>query len=354
VTWLRTDDGFPEHPKSDALAEHFGDDWQTLNLAFATWHHMGCDCAARRTDGEFSAPRAYRVIRAPREVIDRAIAGLVEVGLIERRGDRFVFHDWSEYQPTRAQLEEEKAAKTARQQRWRAGKSPRDSHGVDGAVDASTSRLVDGAVDSAPSRPVPTRPDPSEQRQGDRGSAEGAAPSPTPRTSMGGTPSGGAPSGSSAVPKVSDPIQSPSKSRRTKPAPVEDTLPLPGTVARQVYDVIVADRWLRPITGNPGDFSTRITAPNRYPGVDVLFQTREAADWLDRNAGAGKVDGRAFLAGWMRRTSEAIARAPQPAAAPIQTSAQATSEATPRPKYKYGPPVIVGPARPASGARRIA
>jgi hypothetical protein len=197
MTWLRTDDGFPEHPKCDALAAHFGDDWATLNLAFALWHHMGCDCASRRTDGAFDSARAYRVMRAPREVVDKALAGLVKVRLLERKRDGFLFHDWVEYQPTKAQLDAERAQKTARQARWRAGKAgevdaaetqPKTAgrRRVDGAVDASTSRLGDGAVEGAPSRPDPSRPDREEGSAPARAeptpSAHGPATTPTGRS----------------------------------------------------------------------------------------------------------------------------------------------------------------------------
>lgn len=189
MTWLRTDDGFPEHPKCDALAAHFGDDWATLNLAFALWHHMGCDCASRRTDGAFDSARAYRVMRAPREVVDKALAGLVKVRLLERKRDGFLFHDWAEYQPTKAQLDAERAQKTARQARWRAGKAgevdaaetPPKTAGrrrVDGAVDASTSRLGDGAVEGAPSRPDPSRPD---REEGSAPAREASPATPSPR-----------------------------------------------------------------------------------------------------------------------------------------------------------------------------
>ena len=186
MPWLRTDDGFPEHPKSDALAAHFGDDWQSLNLAFAAWHHMGCDCAARRTDGAFNTARAYRVMRAPREAVDRALAGLLKVGLLERRADCLVFHDWSDYQPTRAQIDADREAKTARQQRWRDGRGSKDvdaketgaRRNVDGAVDASTQPSVDasrdGAVDAAPSPPVPSQPNPTQDN-----SSPAAVASPT-------------------------------------------------------------------------------------------------------------------------------------------------------------------------------
>ena len=158
MPWHRSDDRFPEHPKCDALAERFGDDWAALHLAFALWHHMGCDCAARRTDGVFNAQRAYRIMRAPREAIDRAIAGLLAVGLLDKHRDGVVFHDWSDYQPTRSEIDAERAAKTERQRRWRKNLNEKSAL-VDGDVDAPTDRLVDGGVDAAPSRPVPTRPE---------------------------------------------------------------------------------------------------------------------------------------------------------------------------------------------------
>lgn len=187
MTWFRTDDGFPEHPKADRLAEYFGDQWQLLNLAFAAWHHIGCDCAARRTDGVFNSARAYRVMRAPRTAVDKAIAGLVAAGLVKRIEDGFVFHDWAEYQPTKAQLDSEREAKNRRMARWRAGKSfERDGHvdashsredsrvtpsvlasrrSGDGDVDASTDASVDAQVTLAPSRPVPSHKEKTQREQ---------------------------------------------------------------------------------------------------------------------------------------------------------------------------------------------
>lgn len=167
MVWFRTDDGFPEHPKCDALAEHYGDDWAGLNLAFATWHLMGCDCAARLTDGVFTATRAYRIMRAPREHIDGALMALVKVGLLAKKRDGYAFHDWHDYQPTREHIEAERKSKRERQARWRAGKTVK----VDGAVDASTDvstrasrdASVTPTVEGAPSRPVPSRTQPQER-----------------------------------------------------------------------------------------------------------------------------------------------------------------------------------------------
>lgn len=175
MTWMRTDDGFPEHPKADALAAHFDDDWATLAVAFTTWHHMACDCAARETDGVFLPARAHRVIRAPREVIDKALDGLVAVGLLERKRGEFTFHDWADYQPTREQLVADRKAKAERQARWRSGKQ----RVGDARVDASTAPSQDASKDAAPSRPVPTpkNPLPNPLPQAEGGSEVDASPS---------------------------------------------------------------------------------------------------------------------------------------------------------------------------------
>lgn len=195
MPWFKSDDGFPEHPKSDALAEHFGADWPTLNLAFATWHHMGCDCASRGTDGAFSSARAYRVMRAPREAIDAAVAGLLAVGLLEASEGAFVFHDWHHYQPSNVEVaakREEVSRKRAEAGRKggrksgeaRAGSKQNEANGkqtgskpakqneANGQAndeaklaanalpvgDRSKTEASGQSNDEAPSRPVPSRP----------------------------------------------------------------------------------------------------------------------------------------------------------------------------------------------------
>lgn len=334
MTWHRSDDGFPEHPKCDALAEHFGDDWATCNVAFATWHHMGCDCAARRTDGVFNASRAHRVVRAPREVIDRALAGLLKVGLLDKHRDGFVFHDWAVYQPTRAELDAERAAKTERQKRWREN-HPKNRGTVDGGVDASrdghvdasTQRLtddgrrvasasVDGGVDAAPSRPVPTRP--------------------VGETSSLSSPPGDPPSGatSEAPPKEVNTTK-PEKVKRAKPAPPPDTIPMPGTLARRIFDAILADRALAPIVANPGDAADRWADPATFPGVDVLAEVKRAGEYAATKPGR-YTDGRAFLRGWLQRKADEVARAPKPAASAGSSTVAPPSASQPHaPKKVY-------------------
>lgn len=91
MPWLRSDDGLPEHPKADALKKLCGRDWQMLAAAWMVWHHMGCDCAKRLTDGHFDRDRAHHAVRLPVKVIDRALELLVEVRFMDTDGDNFVF-----------------------------------------------------------------------------------------------------------------------------------------------------------------------------------------------------------------------------------------------------------------------
>ena len=345
MPWFKSDDGFPEHPKSDALAEHFGADWPTLNLAFATWHHMGCDCASRGTDGAFSSARAYRVMRAPREAVDAAVAGLLAVGLLEASEGAFVFHDWHHYQPSNVEVaakREEVSRKRAEAGRKggrksgeaRAGSKQNEANGkqtgskqpkqneANGQAndeanlaanalpvgDRSKTEASGRSNDEAPSRPVPSRP---VEDNSPPGSAEGAtAPDPPPPVVP---PSGerttiDAAKTTEATTKGDD--AKPAKRKRAKAAPTPDTIPAPNTLARRVYEAIVGDRGLCAIVVNPGDAAERWADPATYPGVNVLAEVKKAGDWLV-TARRPPRDGRAFLRNWL---SDAAAKTPKVAA----------------------------------------
>ena len=348
MPWFKSDDGFPEHPKSDALAEHFGADWPTLNLAFATWHHMGCDCASRGTDGAFSSARAYRVMRAPREAIDAAVAGLLAVGLLEASEGAFVFHDWHHYQPSNAEVaakREEVSRKRAEAGRKggrksgeaRAGSKQNEAKGKqkgskqpkqneangqandEAKLDANALPVGDRSKteasgrsnDEAPSRPVPSRP---VEDNSPPGSAEGAtAPVPPPPadTASGERTTTETTKATEATTKGDD--AKPAKRKRAKAAPAPDTIPAPNTIARRVFDAIVGDRGLCAIVVNPGDAAERWADPATYPGVNVLAEVKKAGDWLV-TARRPPRDGRAFLRNWLSDAATAIAKAPKVAA----------------------------------------
>ena len=142
MTWLRLDDGFCDHPKVDPLTDG------AFRLHVAA---MGY-CARHLTDGVVAVsilPKLY-----PRNV-SKLAAELVAAGLWEHRDGVYLVHDFTQYNPTRAKVEAERAAAAERQQRARekAAASRRESR-RDNTV---TSRVTDG-VSHGP--PDPTRPDP--------------------------------------------------------------------------------------------------------------------------------------------------------------------------------------------------
>lgn len=145
VSWAKFDDAFWSHPKVVRAG----------NEAVGAFVRMVCYCSQYLTDGAVPAATAREITRP--KILER----LVEVGLLEADGDGFRVHGYLERNPSRLQVEAERAAKTQRQNRWRetraqepktapnAGKAPR--------VDASTAPSQDASKDAAPSRPVPTR-----------------------------------------------------------------------------------------------------------------------------------------------------------------------------------------------------
>jgi hypothetical protein len=122
-----------------------------------------------------------------------------------------------------------------------------------------------------------------------------------------------------------DPVAAgPKKAKRAKAPPPPDTVPLPGTDARRVYDAILADSVLRPITVNPGDFSVRSADPGAYPGVNVEAEVRRAGEYAASRPTGHYADGRAFLRNWLQRRADDVARTPRPAA-PVVVKPSATA-----------------------------
>jgi hypothetical protein len=159
MTWFKVDDKLHSHEKVMYLGDEDSD-------AMALWVIAGSWSADQLTDGWVPQPVARRL-----DVhFERRAKALVRVGLWDvdvRNGvPGWVFHGWNEpgRQPTREHIEQERTAKSARQQRWREkNRGVGGRFAVDGDVDASTQHLVDGDVDAsrdgdvdtAPSRPGP-------------------------------------------------------------------------------------------------------------------------------------------------------------------------------------------------------
>ena len=181
MTWFRIDDSFHTHPKVDALA-----DGQHLEGAICLFTLAGCWCAQHLTDGAMSAGRVRRFpVLSPNECAEE----LVRVGLWEHTDDGYLFHDWSDWNPTRedvlAKREKERERKAgmrrskARSTSARTPTTPRDP--LPRGVPAGQPECPSGTtpvVRSTSALPVPTRPDPSRPTGGGVG---GPPPPPSHR-----------------------------------------------------------------------------------------------------------------------------------------------------------------------------
>src|ERR1700712_4958466 len=100
MPWLKVDDGFPSHEKVMALSEG-----PCRADAIALWVFAGCWSSHALRDG--FVPTG--VIRAYGFHLEAA-SELVRVGLWLAADGGFRFHDWADYQPSAAQVEERRRA----------------------------------------------------------------------------------------------------------------------------------------------------------------------------------------------------------------------------------------------------
>lgn len=138
MTWFKVDDSFGSHPKVMAIPRG-----ATRLRAIGLWTALGTWCARQLTDGEFAAHMVAEHGGAPADA-----KHLVAVGLWEVTDGGYVFHDWADWQPSKAKVEEDRAAARERMRRNREGRSSGD-------VRANKSRSSQ-SVTPTPSRPVPT------------------------------------------------------------------------------------------------------------------------------------------------------------------------------------------------------
>jgi len=277
VTWAKFCDGFLDHPK----VLKAGEDAANLFMRGCIW------CSKHLTDG--AIPReALRALTVRRDAPALA-ARLVVVNLWELTPDGWQVHDWRDHNPTRESVEGKREKTREKVAAWREKHAkPVTPETCEHNCNPVTCEVCNRSVTQPPSRPVPSRPE--------------------EETTSLQSPSGEPPSGATST----DPAEAPkaTKGKRAKRAPEPDTIPLPGTLARRIFDAIVGDRALAPITGNPGDAALRWADPDAFPGVDVLAEVKRAGEYASTKPGR-YTDGRSFVRGWLQRKADEVARAPK-------------------------------------------
>lgn len=138
MAWFKVDDGLWAHPKFAALSDS----------AQALWLRSGAWCAQQLTDGRVPAHMAPML-----RLTEDAARELVEVGLWRSEGSDYQFHDWEEYQPTRA-------AELEKREKWRERqRQSREKRHANVTRDSRVSHQPDVTREST--SPVPSRPVPS-------------------------------------------------------------------------------------------------------------------------------------------------------------------------------------------------
>lgn len=95
MTWFKVDDSFYDHPKS----------FDATDAAIALWTRAGCWSARNLTDGFVPTGMLARLSQNP----DAAAAELTARGLWTRARGGYRFHDWLDRNPSRKQVEEQRA-----------------------------------------------------------------------------------------------------------------------------------------------------------------------------------------------------------------------------------------------------
>ena len=155
MPWFRVDDNLAFHHKVVAAG----------NPAIGLWARAGSLCAQQLTDGfvpDHMIAALGTVAQAKR---------LVQVGLWERVDGGYTFHEWDERQPSKADVEAERAAA---KERMRLAREKKRKAAQEASAQASASRSEDvrpntGRTspevrekfgDPYPTQPIPTQPDP--------------------------------------------------------------------------------------------------------------------------------------------------------------------------------------------------
>ena len=146
MTWFKVDDQWLRHPKTQALSK----DGKLL------WLAGGLHCAAHLTDGVI-LKTSLRLIAAEADVKPTTVAELIAVGLWHEESDRYIVHQWLDYQPSREQVEGDRAKARERM------KNKRSSSGeVPPNVPPNN-----GRSSASPTRPDQTSPSTSRSRTTD-------------------------------------------------------------------------------------------------------------------------------------------------------------------------------------------
>lgn len=153
MPWFKVDDQFHSHPKMRGL------DMAARGL----WVTAGSWCASYLTDGEITE-REVKALGGTRRQAEKLVsAGLWDLVDDSPGARRYAFHDWAQFQPTRAETTARRQRDAERKAEARAAKAAKqgnvDNVRSDTPRTSERSPLYQGNAESA--LPGPARPDPT-------------------------------------------------------------------------------------------------------------------------------------------------------------------------------------------------
>jgi hypothetical protein len=146
--WVRIDDSFADHPKI-AKAGIEGLALQIAGLCYAN---------RQRTDGEIPAKIARTLLDLPQP--QRVIRRLVSLKIWEEIPGGFLIHNYDQYQPSRAEIDDRRRAKAMAGRKGAHSKWHGKSHGTSQA-DAMAGAMADGMAGASAADMPPTQPNPN-------------------------------------------------------------------------------------------------------------------------------------------------------------------------------------------------
>lgn len=138
MTWFKVDDQLAFHPKVIEAG----------NSAMGLWVRAGAWCSAHLTGGALPKHMIGTLGAQARDA-----KRLVEAGLWEQTDVGFQFRDWEDYQPSKSQVEADKAANRERQRRFRERRRNAES---DVVSNEGSNGVTNDVTNDAPTRPDPT------------------------------------------------------------------------------------------------------------------------------------------------------------------------------------------------------
>ena len=143
MPWFKVDDTLHGHPKTRRAGL----------AAMGMWVLAGSYSASYVTEGFIAEWWVAAFPLGKRRAAELTRAGFWEPG--KKDGEQgWIFHDWNKFQPSKAEIEADRAAARDRQKAWRAKRRENASHAV-------TNGVTDGVSNASP---LPSRPDPSPSR----------------------------------------------------------------------------------------------------------------------------------------------------------------------------------------------